>query len=143
MKFITLLPHIQVSLNISATCLLCLGYYFITHHNRNAHKICMFSALAVSSIFLVFYLYYHAQVGHVPFAGKGFIRPIYFTILISHLILATIIVPLVISALTFALKKNFTSHKRITRWLFPIWIYVSITGVIVYLFAFHFYPAQI
>jgi len=142
MKILTILPHIQVSLNITATCLLCLGYYFISHNNRRAHRLSMFSALAVSTVFFVFYLYYHANVGHVPFAGQGFIRPIYFTILISHLILATIIVPLVAMALTYALRKNFPSHKNITRWLFPIWIYVSITGVIVYLFAFHLYPAQ-
>ena len=142
MKLLTLLPHIQVSLNITATCLLCLGFYFISQQNRQAHRLSMLSALSVSSLFLILYLYYHYQVGHVPFAGQGFIRPVYFSILISHLILATSIVPLVVMALNYALKKNFTSHKKITRWLFPIWIYVSITGVVVYLFAFHLYPVQ-
>ncbi len=143
MEIFSVLPHIQVALNITAISLLCLGYYFISQNNRNAHKFCMLSAIAVSMLFLTCYLYYHAHVGHVPFAGHGFIRPVYFTILISHLILATCIIPLVIISLYFAIKKNFSSHKRITRWLFPIWIYVSLTGIIVYLLVFNFYPAKI
>ena len=92
----------------------------------------MLSAFAASSLFLISYLAYHYQVGSVPFKGQGSIRVVYFTILISHTILAVAIVPLVLMTLTRALKGSFERHKRIARWTLPLWLYVSITGVIVY-----------
>ena len=97
-----------------------------------AHRLCMLSAFTTSALFLVSYLTYHYQVGSVPFQGRGWIRFVYFAILISHTILAAAIVPLVLLTLTRALRGRFDRHKRIARWTLPLWLYVSITGVIVY-----------
>ena len=97
-----------------------------------AHRLCMLSAFATSSLFLISYLTYHYQVGSVPFQGRGWIRFVYFAILISHTILAAAIVPLVLLTLARALRGRFDRHKRIARWTLPLWLYVSITGVIVY-----------
>lgn len=108
------------------------GYLFIRSGKVQAHKFCMLSAFTASTLFLISYLTYHFQVGSVPFQGQGWIRWIYFTILISHTILAAVIVPLVMLTLFRALKGNFERHKRIARWALPLWLYVSVTGVIVY-----------
>ncbi|MCB1829399.1 MAG: DUF420 domain-containing protein, partial [Gammaproteobacteria bacterium] len=101
------------------------------------------SALVVSTLFLVSYLYYHSQVGYMPFSGQGFIRPIYFLILFSHIILAVVILPMIVLTVTFALRDRIALHQRITRWTLPLWLYVSVTGVLIYLFGFHLYPPQI
>ena len=101
----------------------------------------MLAALAASTAFLVSYLYYHYQVGSVAFQGRGWIRPIYFAILISHTVLAVAIVPLVLVTLTRALRGQFDRHRRIARWTFPLWLYVSITGVIIYLLLYQLYPS--
>ena len=100
----------------------------------------MISALAVSTMFFILYLYYHSVVGNIPFAGQGMIRPIYFSILITHVILAAAIVPLVITTVRFAIMDKFEKHHKVARWTLPIWLYVSVTGVLIYILAFHIYP---
>lgn len=134
------MPHVQSVLNAAAAVLLFIGYRFIKNNNRVAHRNCMIAALVVSAVFLVSYLTYHAKVGYQPFAGQGIIRPFYFTILFSHIILSGLIVPMVLLTVTYALKGNFNKHPRIARWTLPIWLYISVSGVIVYLLAFHVYP---
>ena len=126
------LPSINAALNSASAVLLAAGYLFIRSGKITAHKCCMISAFTTSALFLVSYLTYHYQVGSVPFGGHGWVRTVYFTILISHTILAAVIVPLVLITLYRALKSDFDRHKRIARWTLPLWLYVSITGVIVY-----------
>ena len=126
------LPAVNACLNATCTVLLLAGYYFIRHSNRQAHKICMLGAFSCSTIFLASYLYFHWHVGDVRFGGHGWIRLVYFTILITHTTLAVVIVPLVLITLSRALKARFVRHRAIARWTFPLWLYVSITGVIVY-----------
>ena len=103
----------------------------------------MLIAFAVSVVFLVCYVAYHIQVGDVRFQGRGAVRPVYFTILISHIILAVTTVPLAIITLSRALRARFDAHRRIARWTWPIWMYVSVTGVIVYLMVYHIYGPPI
>ena len=134
------LPHFQALLNTAATVFLSAGYYFIRHQQPVHHRNCMASALLISSVFMISYLTYHAAVGYAPFAGQGMIRPFYFTLLASHVILAAVIVPLVITTVIFALRGNFTRHPRIARWTLPLWLYVSVSGVVIYLLGFHIYP---
>ena len=100
----------------------------------------MIAALFVSSLFLVFYLYYHYQVGNIPFAGQGMIRPVFFSLLASHVILAALMVPMILATVIRALRGRFDDHRRIARWTLPVWIYVSVTGVLIYLLAFQIYP---
>jgi uncharacterized membrane protein YozB (DUF420 family) len=126
------LPAINASLNAACTVFLLLGYSFIRRHKMNSHKICMISAFSCSTVFLASYLYFHWHVGNVRFGGQGWIRPVYFTILITHTTLAVTIVPLVLITLTRALRERFDRHRAIARWTFPLWLYVSVTGVIVY-----------
>lgn len=131
------LPTVNATLNSISALLLGVGYYFIRHKKINAHKICMLSAFTTSILFLISYLIYHYNIGSKPFTGEGWIRPFYFTILISHTILAVVIVPLVIITLSRALKQRFNKHKKIAHWTLPIWLYVSVTGVTVYLMLYH------
>ena len=131
------LPTLNAILNATSAVCIVSGFLFIRRKQVNAHRACMIAALIASALFLVSYLYYHAQVGSVPFQGQGWIRPVYFTILISHTVLAVVIVPLVLVTLTRALRGRFDRHKKIARWTFPLWLYVSITGVIVYLLLYH------
>jgi uncharacterized membrane protein YozB (DUF420 family) len=100
----------------------------------------MIGAFAVSSVFMASYLTYHAAVGYMPFAGQGMIRPLYFTLLAAHVILAAVIVPLVLTTLFFALRGDFLRHPRLARWTLPLWLFVSISGVVIYLLGFHLYP---
>lgn len=139
--FISYLPHINACLNGTSAVLLFSGYSFIRSGNVAAHRTCQVSALAVSILFLVSYLTYHYNHGSTRFQGTGLARPIYFTVLTSHTILAMVIVPLV--ALTFyrAFRQDFTRHRRIARITLPLWLYVSITGVIVYLMLYQIYPS--
>ena len=126
------LPGVNAALNTASALLLATGYLFIRKGRVALHRLCMLSALLTSTVFLTSYLIYHYNVGSVPFRGQGSIRAVYFTILISHTILATAIVPLVLITVTRAFKENFERHKRIARWTLPLWFYVSVTGVIVY-----------
>jgi putative membrane protein len=127
-------------LNSLAAMLLFAGFYCIRRRRIHAHRACMIAACAVSTAFLISYCIYHYEVGDVHFQGHGLIRPVYFTILISHIGLALVIVPLVLITLTRALRGDFQRHRRIARWTWPIWIYVSITGVVVYLMCYQLYP---
>ena len=123
---------------LSAT-LVTIGYINIRNQKTAIHKACMISALLVSTVFMIFYLYYHAKVGYIPFAGQGDIRYVYFTLLASHVILAAIIFPLVLITAGLAIRKKFSMHKRIARWTLPMWLYVSVSGVIIYVMSFHIY----
>ena len=138
-EIIPYLPHFQAMLNTCAALLLGTGYYFIRAQNREAHRACMIAALVVSSVFMISYLTYHAKVGYMPFAGQGLIRPFYFTLLASHVILAALIVPMVLLTVFYALKGNFTRHPRVARWTLPLWAYVSVSGVMIYVLGFHIY----
>ena len=140
-EYIPYLPHINACLNGTSAVLLFSGYLFIRSGNVVAHRTCQVSALIVSLLFLASYLTYHFNHGTTRFQGTGLARPIYFTVLTSHTILAIVIVPLV--ALTFyrAFRQDFTRHRRIARITLPLWLYVSITGVIVYLMLYQIYPS--
>ena len=138
-QIIPYLPHLQAVLNTAAALFLAAGFYFIRHDQAGRHRLCMVLALLISSLFMVSYLTYHASVGYMPFAGKGLVRPFYFTLLASHVILAAIIVPMVLATVGFAIMGNFARHPRIARWTLPLWFYVSISGVLVYLLGFHVY----
>jgi uncharacterized membrane protein YozB (DUF420 family) len=132
------LPTLNAALNTLSAVLLCAGYLFIRAKQIRAHRACMLAAFSCSILFLVSYLIYHYQVGSVPYQGQGWIRTVYFAILLTHTILATAVVPLVLITLARALRENFAGHRRIARWTFPIWLYVSVTGVIVYLMLYRF-----
>ena len=129
---LTLLPTLNAILNALSAILLVNGYRFIRQRRIIAHKRCMISAIVTSSLFLVSYLTYHFQIGSKPFTGQRTIRTVYFSILISHTSLAITIVPLVLITLRRALKGNFERHARIARRTLPLWLYVSVTGVVVY-----------
>ncbi len=138
-EIIPYLPHFQATLNILAALCLGVGYHFVKNQNRNAHRACMVTALIISGIFMASYLTYHSQVGYMPFVGQGWIRPVYFTLLASHVILATVIAPLVLITVALAIKGNFTRHPKIARWTLPLWFYVSVSGILIYLLGFHIY----
>ena len=140
-EYISYLPHINACLNGTSAVLLFSGYLFIRSGNVATHRTCQVSALIVSLLFLTSYLTYHFNHGTTRFQGTGLARPIYFTVLTSHTILAIVIVPLV--AITFyrAFRRDFTRHRRIARITLPLWLYVSITGVIVYLMLYQIYPS--
>jgi len=139
--YISFLPHLNAFLNATSGILLLSGYYFIRKGRIIAHKRCQLSAVSASVLFLTSYLTYHYFHGSTRFAGQGIARPIYFTILLSHTILAIIIVPLVVVTLRRALRSDFPRHRKIARVTFPLWLYVSVTGVLVYLMLYHLYPA--
>ncbi|MGH7453248.1 MAG: DUF420 domain-containing protein [bacterium] len=126
------LPAVNATLNSLSAVLLAAGYFFIRQKKISAHRFCMIAALITSALFLSSYLTYHYHTGSKPFEGQGAIRTVYFTILISHTILAAAIVPLALITLFRALKQRFDKHKRIARWTLPIWFYVSVTGVVIY-----------
>ncbi|MFN2596870.1 MAG: DUF420 domain-containing protein [Pyrinomonadaceae bacterium] len=138
----SLLPHLNACLNATSGVLLLTGYYFIRRGRVTAHLRCMTAALVVSLAFLVSYLVYHAHHGTTRFAGQGFARPVYFTILTTHTILAAVIVPLVAVTLRRARRGDFARHRRIARVTFPLWAYVSISGVVVYLMLYQLYPPR-
>jgi uncharacterized membrane protein YozB (DUF420 family) len=126
------LPAVNASLNGLSALLLAAGYACIRSGRRDAHRNCMIAALVSSTLFLSSYLVYHFHVGSVPFTGRGPIRTVYFTILITHTILAVVIVPLVAVTVTRALRERFDAHRRIARITLPLWAYVSVTGVVIY-----------
>ena len=127
------LPTVNAVLNGTSAVLLAFGYLFIRRKKVNLHKACMVSAFGTSTLFLVSYLIYHYHAGSKPFPGEGWTRPLYFAILISHVILATVTLPLSIVTLARGLRGRFEKHRSIARWALPIWLYVSVTGVAVYL----------
>jgi putative membrane protein len=134
------LPALNACLNGASAVLLTVGYSFIRRHKVMLHRVCMVSAFVCSSAFLASYLYYHARVGVVHFGGHGWVRPVYFGILMTHTILAAVIVPLVLVTLTRALRSQFARHRAIARWTLPLWLYVSVTGVVIYWLLYRVYP---
>ena len=129
---LSVLPAVNAALNGICTVLLLTGYVLLRLGKIRLHKLCMVSAFGCSSLFLLLYLYFHAHAGVIRFGGQGWIRPVYFTLLISHTTLAALIVPLVLITLTRAFRSRFGPHRRIARWTLPLWLYVSVTGVVVY-----------
>jgi uncharacterized membrane protein YozB (DUF420 family) len=128
----TVLPAVNATLNSIATVFLSVGWMFIRRGDIARHRACMISAFATSAVFLISYVVYHANVGSVPFQGQGAVRVVYFVILITHIILAALILPLALVTLSRALSRRFDRHRAIARWTLPIWLYVSITGVVIY-----------
>jgi len=126
------LPAVNAALNGTTALLLSSGWVMIRRRRIAAHQLCMLSAFGVSTLFLASYLYYHAHAGLRHFQGSGWIRPVYFAILISHTVLAAAIVPLAVVTVAFGLSERFPRHRRIARWTLPLWLYVSLTGVVVY-----------
>jgi uncharacterized membrane protein YozB (DUF420 family) len=138
------LPAVNASLNALSAVFLSAGYYFIRRQNRDAHRNCMVAAFVTSILFLVCYLTYHGHRAYVLHAGPtrflepAWFRPVYLTILLTHTILAVVIVPMVLVTLNRALKERFELHRKIARWTWPLWMYVSVTGVVIYFLLYHF-----
>ncbi|AQG82089.1 DUF420 domain-containing protein [Spirosoma montaniterrae] len=128
----TYLPHINAVINSITSLLLVLGLYFIRQGNVLAHKRTMLTAFALGSVFLVSYVLYHLTNESTPFGGQGWIRPVYYFLLVSHIVLSIVVVWFVLRAVYFALTSQIAKHKQTVKWAYPIWLYVSITGVIVY-----------
>jgi uncharacterized membrane protein YozB (DUF420 family) len=126
------LPAVNATLNALSGVLLLIAYALIRARRIEQHRKVMLAAFTTSSLFLACYIIYHAQVGSVRFTRQGFVRPLYFTILITHVTLAATVLPLAIVTLSRGLKARYPEHRRIARWTFPIWLYVSVTGVLVY-----------
>jgi putative membrane protein len=126
------LPGVNATLNGTTAVLLGIGYRLIRRGHRRAHRAVMITAFVVSTLFLVSYLWYHAHAGVTRFPGHGWIRPVYFAILFSHTVLAAAVVPLVLVTLARGLRADFPRHARLARWTLPVWLYVSVTGVVIY-----------
>jgi uncharacterized membrane protein YozB (DUF420 family) len=137
---LTALPTLNATLNGLSALLLAGGFLCIRRRKVAAHRACMLSACITSALFLASYLVYHFQVGSVRFAGQGWVRPAYFTILFSHTVLAAAVVPLVLLTLGRALRGRFDRHARLARFTLPVWLYVSVTGVIIYMMLYHLFP---
>jgi uncharacterized membrane protein YozB (DUF420 family) len=138
----SIFPALNASLNGASALLIVTGRSLIRRKKIRLHRACMLAAVATSSVFLCCYLYYHWHVRSVHFPGQGWVRPVYFSILISHTVLAASVPVLVVLSLTFALRQRFDRHRRMARWTYPIWLYVSITGVVVYLMLYLIYGAH-
>ncbi len=135
-------PALNALLNSSSAIFLAAGYVQIRRRRIPSHRACMFIAFGCSVVFLASYVIYHLHAGVIAFTGQGWIRPVYFTLLGTHTVLAIAIVPLALITLSRALTRKFDRHRRIARWTLPIWMYVSVTGVIVYLLLYRLYPAS-
>lgn len=138
----SVLPHLNATLNATSFVLLVLGFFFIRRGNVKGHVACMVSALSVSILFLVSYVVYHYNYGSVRFTGQGLVRTVYLAILLTHVVLAIVIVPLVVLTVRRALRRDFIRHRRIARWTYPLWLYVSVSGVAVYLLLYQLYPPR-
>lgn len=136
-----LLPTLNALLNSTSAVLLLLGFWAIKQRRVTLHRACMLSAFVVSCLFLIFYVVHHAQVGSVPFRGPSALRPVYYGILIPHVLLAAAVVPLAIVTLSRGLAAKLDRHRRIARWTLPIWLFVSVSGVVVYLMLYRLFPA--
>jgi len=136
------LPAINASLNGLSAVLLTAGYIFIRRKNQAAHQKCMTAAIVTSVIFLACYLTYHAHAGRTIFKNPQWFRPIYLILLLTHTVLAVTIIPLIIITFSRAVKRRFDLHKKIARWTWPLWMYVSVTGVIVYLLLYKIFPQR-
>ncbi len=131
------LPTLNAILNSTSAILLLTGWRLIKQKRIDAHRACMIGALIASTLFLISYLYYHYHHGSTRFAGTGAWRAIYLTILLTHTVLAAGILPLILVTVARALKQNFAAHRKVARWTMPLWLYVSVTGVVVYLMLYH------
>ncbi|HEX9654275.1 MAG TPA: DUF420 domain-containing protein [bacterium] len=129
---VTKLPAVNATLNATSTAILLAGYWAIKNRREALHKNLMISAFIVSALFLISYVYYHSLQGDTRFLGEGWIRPVYFFILISHIILSMIVFPMVLSTIYFGLSDKRTTHRKIARITLPIWLYVSVTGVVIF-----------
>lgn len=136
------LPTLNAALNGTASVLLAAGFVLAKQGRRTAHRNVMTAAIAISVAFLASYLVYHFEAGTTRFAGQGWSRPVYFTILTTHTILAALVPPLVVAAVWQAARGRIERHRRIVRWAWPAWMYVSVTGVVVYLFLYHWFPSR-
>jgi uncharacterized membrane protein YozB (DUF420 family) len=135
----TIFPAINATLNSSSAVLLVTAHHLIKRGRVASHRALMLAATATSLLFFISYIYYHAHVGSVRFQGQGWSRPVYFTLLISHTMAAAAIVPLVIITLSFALRNRFEQHRAVARWTYPLWLYVSVTGVVIYFMLYHLF----
>ncbi|MBX7169828.1 MAG: DUF420 domain-containing protein [Pyrinomonadaceae bacterium] len=148
MQLLEIFPHLNATLNAFSGVLLIFGFYFIKNKEIQKHRVCMVSAVVSSSIFLFCYLIHHSirtyyfGLGPTKFTGEGIIRPIYFTILATHTILAAVVAPAIPFIFYKALKGQFEIHKKFARVVFPVWLYVSVTGVVVYLLLYQLYPSR-
>jgi uncharacterized membrane protein YozB (DUF420 family) len=133
-------PALNATLNGTSAVLLLTGRYMIAQGRMAAHRACMIAAVTASALFLGCYVFFHIAVGNILFLGQGWVRPVYFSILISHVILAIVIVPMVIITLSRGLKARYPQHRAIASWTFPLWVYVSFTGVIVYFMLYQWFP---
>jgi putative membrane protein len=134
------LPALNATLNSLSALFLLTGYVLIRQKRQAAHRNCMIGALICSTLFLTFYLIYHYNAGRTVFKDPAWFRPIYLTLLLTHTVLAVVIVPMVIITVSRALKRNYELHKRIARWTWPLWMYVSVTGVVIYLLLYQIFP---
>lgn len=135
------IPTLNALLNATSALLILAGYILIRQKQQAAHRACMVMALGTSTAFLISYLIYHYSHGATPFPGQGIVRTVYFTILISHTILAVVVVPIILATFYRAFRADFKQHRRIAKITLPIWFYVSVTGVVVYLMLYQMYPA--
>ena len=135
------LPTVNAVLNAASALLIATGIVLIRRGRRAAHKRFMLAAVVTSSLFLICYLWYHTHVGSVPFPGHGWPRPVYFAILTSHTLLAAAVVPLVLVTLVRAFRGRYARHRASARWTYPVWLYVSVTGVVIYLMLYHLFAA--
>lgn len=135
------LPLVNASLNATTAVLLVTGYVLIRRGRVAAHRACMGTAFGVSALFLISYLTYHVSVGSIRFTTTGWPRPLYLTVLATHTVLAALVVPLALVTLARALRGQFDRHRRIARWTLPVWLYVSVTGVLVYLMLYVIWPS--
>jgi len=138
--WIAYLPHLNASLNALSLVLLLTGFGFIRKKNVRAHRACMLSALGAATLFLISYVTYHYHAGSTRFTGAGLVRAFYFFILTTHIILAGVILPLAVVTARLGLRNEVDRHRKIAHWTLPLWLYVSVTGLIVYAFLYHLYP---
>lgn len=136
------LPAVNACLNSASTVLLTLGYIYIKQGKKDSHRNCMIGALITSALFLTCYLIYHYNAGRTTFRDPDWFRPIYLLILLTHTILAVAIVPMVLTTVFFAIRQRWEAHKRIARWTWPIWMYVSVTGVLIYFLLYQIFPQK-
>ncbi|MCW8835169.1 MAG: DUF420 domain-containing protein [Rhodospirillales bacterium] len=136
------LPHINASLNAIAMVFLIAGFALVRSGRKDAHRAVMIAATITSALFLISYSIYHANAPIFEFRGQGLIRVVYYTALISHVILAAVVAPMILLALWRAARGRFEQHRRLARWTWPVWLYVSVTGIFVYLMLYHFHPGM-
>jgi putative membrane protein len=137
---ITQFPKINATLNFLSAALLLIGYIYISKGNQRAHRNCMVAAFCTSSLFLVCYLYYHYHARSTKFLEPAWFKPIYLVILVTHIILAVAMLPAIFATFLYALKGRFETHKKFARWTWPVWMYVSVTGVVIYLLLYQIFP---